>query len=155
MIVAGYETTANSIHFSLMELAIHPKSQRLVQTEVIAIVETAPPEEWDYESSITSLPSSNIGAVLNEELRLKPPLLWLSRSMFQRLETKRYLLRESNSLFWLEPMLSWLPLLHIEIQITGLLNLINFLIDFTIYMPSDQKVGSSRLLQMMRGRQTA
>lgn len=30
MIVAGYETTANTIHFSLMELATNPRIQRLL-----------------------------------------------------------------------------------------------------------------------------
>jgi len=74
MIVAGHETTANSIHFSLMELAMSPKSQRLVQREVHTIFGDEPPEKWDYDSSINSLLGSIIGAVMNEQLRLMAPI---------------------------------------------------------------------------------
>ena len=34
MILTGHETAANSVHFSLIELACSPRSQRLVQKEV-------------------------------------------------------------------------------------------------------------------------
>ncbi|KAG9239645.1 cytochrome P450 monooxygenase-like protein [Amylocarpus encephaloides] len=81
MIVAGHETTANSIHFSLVELAINPKPQRLAQKEVQNIFGDEPPEKWDYESSINSLLGGILGAVLNEELRLMPPVIAIPKSV--------------------------------------------------------------------------
>ncbi|TVY33469.1 Cytochrome P450 [Lachnellula subtilissima] len=81
MIVAGHETTANSIHFSLMELAMSPKSQRLVQREVHTIFGDEPPEKWDYDSSINSLLGSIIGAVMNEQLRLMAPITNLPKNV--------------------------------------------------------------------------
>lgn len=75
MILAGHETTANSIHFSLIELAINPKSQRGIQKEVHSIFGNKPSEEWDYESNINTLLGGMVGAVLNEQLRLMPPVI--------------------------------------------------------------------------------
>ena len=75
MIVAGHETTANSVHFSLMELAINPKAQRMVQKEVQAIFGNESPENWDYDTSINNLLGGVLGAVMNEQLRLMPPII--------------------------------------------------------------------------------
>lgn len=75
MIVAGHETTANSIHFALMELAIDLKSQCLVQKEVQSVFGSTPPEKWDYDSSINALLGGIVGAVMNEQLRLMPPVI--------------------------------------------------------------------------------
>lgn len=75
MIVAGHETTANSIHFSLMELAMAPGTQRLLQKEVQRIYEDEPSEKWDYDANINELLGGMVGAVLNEQLRLMPPVI--------------------------------------------------------------------------------
>lgn len=75
MIVAGHETTANTVHFSLMELATNPGAQRLVQKEVQAIFGNEAPENWDYEANINTLLGGMVGAVMNEELRLMPPVI--------------------------------------------------------------------------------
>jgi cytochrome P450 len=75
MIVAGHETTANSIHFSLMELALNPSAQRAVQKEVQAIFGDEPPENWEYDANINNLLGGMLGAVLNEQLRLMPPVI--------------------------------------------------------------------------------
>lgn len=81
MIIAGHETTANSIHFSLMDLAINPRSQRLLQKEVELIFGDASPETWDFESNINTLLGGMVGAVLNEELRLMPPVINIPKSV--------------------------------------------------------------------------
>jgi cytochrome P450 len=81
MIVAGHETTGNSIHFSLIELATNPKSQREVQKEIQAIFGAEPPENWDYESNINKLLGGIVGAVLNEQLRLMPPVIAIPKSV--------------------------------------------------------------------------
>ncbi|RDW92411.1 hypothetical protein BP5796_01805 [Coleophoma crateriformis] len=74
MIVAGHETSANSIHFCLMELAMSPSSQKLVHDEVSAVYGNTPPSAWSYESS-NELLGGVLGAVLNEQLRLMPPII--------------------------------------------------------------------------------
>ncbi|RFU25289.1 hypothetical protein B7463_g11045, partial [Scytalidium lignicola] len=75
ILLAGHETTANSVHFSLVELAIRPRFQRLMQKDVLSIYGDTSPQTWDYDSSINSLLGCMLGAVLNEELRLIPPVL--------------------------------------------------------------------------------
>ena len=72
-IIAGHETSANSIHFSLVLLALHPKAQRKVQRELERIFQGRSISEWDYESDIPALLNGYLGAVLNEELRLIAP----------------------------------------------------------------------------------
>ena len=81
MIVAGHETTACSTHFSIMELAINPRTQRLVQKEVDTIFGDEPPENWSYDSNINALLGGIIGAVLNEQLRLIPPVVAIPKSV--------------------------------------------------------------------------
>lgn len=75
MIVAGHETTANSIHFSLIELAMAPRAQRLLQKEIQSIFGNEPSENWDYDANINTLLGGMVGAVLNEQLRLMPPVI--------------------------------------------------------------------------------
>lgn len=91
MIVAGHETTANSIHFSLMELAINPYAQRMVQKEVQSIFGHTPPEEWDYDSSINALLGGFVGAVLNEQLRLMPPVVAIPKHIPKGLDQTIFL----------------------------------------------------------------
>jgi len=81
MIVAGHETTANSIHFSLMELAINPTAQRQIQAEVQKIFGETDPETWDYEANINTLLGGFVGATLNEQLRLMPPVVNIPKSV--------------------------------------------------------------------------
>jgi len=81
LIVAGHETTANSVHFALMELAMAPSSQRRLQKEIETIFGDTPAEDWDYDSSINTLLGSMVGAVLNEELRLMPPVINIPKSV--------------------------------------------------------------------------
>lgn len=81
LIIAGHETTANSVHFALMMLATAPSSQRRLQKEVESIFGNMPPEDWDYDSCINKCLGGMIGAVLNEELRLMPPVISIPKSV--------------------------------------------------------------------------
>lgn len=81
LILAGHETTANSIHFSLMELAINPSAQRLVHKEVQSIFGDKPSETWDYESNINTLLGGVVGAVMYEQLRLTPPVIVIPKEV--------------------------------------------------------------------------
>lgn len=73
MMVAGHETTANAIHFTLLQLATNPDVQRLVQQDVDRILGDTDPETWDYEKSVNPLMSSYVAACMNETLRTMPP----------------------------------------------------------------------------------
>ncbi|KAH6627036.1 cytochrome P450 [Chaetomium sp. MPI-SDFR-AT-0129] len=74
MIVAGHETTANTLHFSLVELATNPATQRRLQQDVDSLFGTADPSTWDYEKSVSPLLASHVGATVNETLRMMPPV---------------------------------------------------------------------------------
>ncbi|OBT72006.1 hypothetical protein VF21_08581 [Pseudogymnoascus sp. 05NY08] len=74
MLLAGHETTANTIHFSLMELAMAPSSQRNLQKEVSTIFGDSDPKTWDYDYSVNNLLGGMVGATMNEMLRLMPPV---------------------------------------------------------------------------------
>jgi cytochrome P450 len=74
-IIAGHETSANSIHFSLMLLALHPEAQKEVQREIERIFQDRPVSKWEYERDIPALLNGYVGAVLNEELRLIAPTI--------------------------------------------------------------------------------
>lgn len=79
--LAGHETTANSIHFSIVELARAPKHQRHLQAEIQKIVGEEEPEIWNYDSKINTLLGSFVGAVMNEQLRLMPPIVNIPKSV--------------------------------------------------------------------------
>ena len=74
-ILAGHETTANSIHFSLIYLAVRLSSQRRLQEDLDSIFGSRPISEWDYDRDFNQLFSGMSGAVLAEELRLIPPVI--------------------------------------------------------------------------------
>jgi cytochrome P450 len=80
LILAGHETAANSIHFSLVYLALNPKSQRACQKDLDKIFEGRPTSEWDYDRDLPGLFGSMVGAVLAEELRLAPPVIGIPKS---------------------------------------------------------------------------
>lgn len=75
MIVAGHETTANTLHFALLELANNPATQRRLQRDIDALFGAdTDPSTWDYEKSVSPMLASHIGACINETLRLVPPV---------------------------------------------------------------------------------
>jgi cytochrome P450 len=81
LILAGHETAANSIHFALLYLAMYIPSQRKLQQDLDEIFEGKPPSEWDYERDLPALFGGMVGAVLNEELRLVPPVVNIPKSV--------------------------------------------------------------------------
>ncbi|KAK5115502.1 hypothetical protein LTR62_001161 [Meristemomyces frigidus] len=78
--LAGHETAANTIHFSLLYLAMHPQSQRRLQKDLDDILGDRPMTEWDYDEDVPKLFGSMCGAVMNEQLRLIPPVLGIPKS---------------------------------------------------------------------------
>lgn len=82
--LAGHETSANSIHFSLLLLAIHPEAQKMVQEELDEILQGRPVSEWNYERDLHRLSGGVLGAVLNEELRLIAPVSTVPKTVTSR-----------------------------------------------------------------------
>lgn len=80
LILAGHETVANSIHFSLIYLALCPSSQRRLQADLDNIFGSRPVSDWEYDRDINQLFSGVCGAVLAEELRLIPPVINIPKS---------------------------------------------------------------------------
>ena len=72
---AGHETTANSIHFSVILLAIHLSSQAHLQADIDKIVGKKTTSELSYLTDMPRLYNSMVGAVMNEQLRLMPAIL--------------------------------------------------------------------------------
>ncbi len=70
-IIAGHETAANTIHFSILYLAMHWRSQKHLQEDLDKILGDKPVSEWDY-GTMDKLFGSMCGAVMNEQLRLIP-----------------------------------------------------------------------------------
>ncbi|KAI1334226.1 cytochrome P450 [Xylariaceae sp. FL0016] len=81
MFLAGHETTANVIHFTLLELANNPAAQRRLQKDIDAIVGDSDPRTWDYETNVNAMLASMIGAAMNETLRIMPPVVEVPKSI--------------------------------------------------------------------------
>ena len=75
MLLAGHETTANAMHFTLIYLAANPSVQRKLQKDIGNMVGTLDPSEWDYESLVNPLLASYVGACMYETLRLLPAVV--------------------------------------------------------------------------------
>ncbi|KAH7026000.1 cytochrome P450 [Microdochium trichocladiopsis] len=75
MIVAGHETTANVMHFTVLELAANPDAQRKLQADVDRLLGKSDPSTWDFEENVNPLSASMVAAVVNETLRLLPPVV--------------------------------------------------------------------------------
>lgn len=79
-ILAGHETAANTIHFSILFLAMHMASQRRLQKDLDDILGNRPHSQWDYEHDMPKLFGSMCGAVMNEQLRLIPPVIGIPKT---------------------------------------------------------------------------
>jgi cytochrome P450 len=79
-ILAGHETAANTIHFACMFLAMHPSSQRRLQQDLDALLGDRPSSEWDYDEDVPKLFGNMCGAVMNEELRVLPPVVGIPKT---------------------------------------------------------------------------
>lgn len=79
-ILAGHETAANTIHFSLLFLAMNWSSQQRLQSDLDEIFGDRPISEWSYDEDVPKLFGSMCGAVMNEELRLIPPVIGIPKS---------------------------------------------------------------------------
>lgn len=76
VLVAGHETTANALHFTLLEVAARPAVQRAIQRDIDRILgRNTDPKSWCYEASIGPLLGSMLGACMFETLRKMPSVV--------------------------------------------------------------------------------
>ncbi|KAI2465758.1 cytochrome P450 [Annulohypoxylon bovei var. microspora] len=82
---AGHDTTANTLAFSMLLLAAHPKVQAWISEEIMVVTNNRPVEEWDYKEFFPQLKRCH--AVLLETLRIFPPIMALPKWTAQRAQT--------------------------------------------------------------------
>jgi cytochrome P450 len=80
LMLAGHETTANSLHFSLVFLAMNWQSQKRLQEDIDKAIQGRPIKEWKYEEDFPKLFSGMPAAVMNETLRLLQPIINIPKS---------------------------------------------------------------------------
>jgi len=80
LMVAGHETTANALHFSLIFLAMHRDSQQRLQEDLDKIFGGQSTTQWKYDEHFPKLFASMAAAVMNETLRLMSPVLNIPKS---------------------------------------------------------------------------
>jgi cytochrome P450 len=68
-LMAGHETTGNSLAFAVILLAIYPEHQEQIHKELDRILGDRPTEEWTSDSDYQALNNGYLGAVLKEVLR--------------------------------------------------------------------------------------
>ncbi|EON67928.1 hypothetical protein W97_07425 [Coniosporium apollinis CBS 100218] len=79
-LIAGHETTANALHFSLLHLALNPSFQAPLQKELDDIFGDRPISAWNYEQDFPKLFGGMAGAVINETLRMLPAVISIPKS---------------------------------------------------------------------------
>ncbi|KAF1963537.1 cytochrome P450 monooxygenase-like protein [Byssothecium circinans] len=80
LMLAGHETTANALHYSLIYLAMHWASQKRLQQDIDKIIQGRPLEQWKYDEDFPKLFSAMPAAVMNETLRLLQPIVNIPKS---------------------------------------------------------------------------
>ena len=79
-IIAGHETSANTLCFAILELARNPGSQKRLQNDLDAVFTDRPTMEWSYQRDYFKLQGTMAEAVMNETLRLYPAATAIPKS---------------------------------------------------------------------------
>jgi cytochrome P450 len=80
VMLAGHETTANVIHFSLLFLAMNWQSQKRLHEDIDKTLGGKPMKDWNYGEDFPKLFSGMPAAVMNETLRLLQPIINIPKS---------------------------------------------------------------------------
>ncbi|KAJ4375240.1 hypothetical protein N0V83_002326 [Neocucurbitaria cava] len=105
LMLAGHETTANTLHFSMIFLAMNWGSQKRLQEDIDKILEGRPISEWKYEEHFPKLFGGMAAAVMNETLRLLQPVVNIPKSTAPgrpqqlNLDGQQYMIPGSSHIF--------------------------------------------------------
>ncbi|KAM3512140.1 hypothetical protein MY11210_004204 [Beauveria gryllotalpidicola] len=77
--LAGHETTADALLYTIALLACFPEAQRRLQQDLDAVLGDTEPTEWECGKVVTALLASHVGAAMYETLRLMPPVMTLPK----------------------------------------------------------------------------
>ncbi|KAF2730086.1 cytochrome P450, partial [Polyplosphaeria fusca] len=81
IMLAGHETTANTLHFSLVYLALNWGSQKRLQEDIDNCLGSRSVNSWTYEEDFPRLFNGMAAAVMNETLRLLQPIINIPKSV--------------------------------------------------------------------------
>ncbi|KAF2183918.1 cytochrome P450 [Zopfia rhizophila CBS 207.26] len=79
-ILAGHETSANTMALAITLLACNPTFQKTLQSDIDSIVGSRPPSEWSYLTDYPKLQNGCVGALMNETLRLYSVLPFIPKT---------------------------------------------------------------------------
>lgn len=79
-ILGGYHTTANTLHFLFILLAIHPEIQRDLQKSLDLHFGDRPSNSWTLDGDFPALLDGHIGAVIAETARIFGVLPFIPKS---------------------------------------------------------------------------
>lgn len=105
---AGYESTATSISWCLMLLALHPEWQTRIRSE---LAQVCPEGLFPDPNSLTQL--KTVTMVVQEVLRLYPPAAFVSREAFEETKVGNIVVPKGVCLWTL------IPTLHRDTDIWG------------------------------------
>jgi cytochrome P450 len=103
-ILAGHETAANTLHFAMLYLAMNWSTQEMLQKDLDEIFGDRTIDQWDYDQDVPKLFGGMCGAVMNEELRLIPPVVGIPKCTLKdspqplTLSGRRYIIPESAAI---------------------------------------------------------
>ncbi|KAK6334029.1 hypothetical protein TWF696_002537 [Orbilia brochopaga] len=80
-LLAGHETSAGALHYGMIFLALYPEAQRQLQADIDRIFGDRAVEDWEYSRDVTAMQNSMIAAVMNEELRVVPPVVSIPKKV--------------------------------------------------------------------------
>jgi cytochrome P450 len=78
--LGGFHTSANTLHFILILLAMHPSIQRTLQASIDELFSTRKPSKWSHTQDFPTLLNSHVGAVVAETLRCFGVLPWIPKT---------------------------------------------------------------------------
>lgn len=79
-ILAGHETSANTLMYAITLLACRPSLQKALQVNLDDIFGNRPSSQWSFETDFPKLLDGPVGAIMNETLRLYSVLPFLPKT---------------------------------------------------------------------------
>ena len=79
-IMAGYETSANTLTYAIALLACRPDIQKALQADLDRILGSRPLSQWSFDADFPKILNGYVGATMNETLRLYTVLPFLPKT---------------------------------------------------------------------------